>query len=363
MTWKTRFISLGHKMTAYNDRDLLALPLMRHLRLTLLVMVTAVCILFWRLPYLIEQISQQVWHSKDLVAVYSTGDYIREFDHLRVGILEQFDQELRIVDADVFLDDRHDFKDAASLTVRDHLKQEQDRLRQHLANYVRLQSFEEKDLTMAVQELDATQAALEKLLSEILLWIVFFLASIFIISKLALQDLRALFIAGGGADGTGSGVTSSSITEFTKSPLVPMPINRQAAVESNMPPSPTAAARPNLTASSAAVAPTPQAAPATPTLGMNLTEHVTGTVEIEILHQHETYKFFTVNYSDTGLLLSGLELRPQIFQEGEELNGTIKSGEQVIYFKGQVVRVQQERHSFLYGIKFLSMAMAPRPQA
>ncbi|MBP5297109.1 MAG: hypothetical protein J6Y94_07245, partial [Bacteriovoracaceae bacterium] len=59
-------------------------------------------------------------------------------------------------------------------------------------------------------------------------------------------------------------------------------------------------------------------------------------------------------------LLSGLELRPQIFSVNEELNGTVKCGEQIVYFKGQVVRVQQERQSFLYGIRFISAALAPQ---
>ena len=103
------------------------------------------------------------------------------------------------------------------------------------------------------------------------------------------------------------------------------------------------------------------AAEASPSLPMKekLTDKLSGTIEVEIFHHHETYKFFTVNYSDTGLLLSGLELRPRIFSEGEELNGTIKSGELLIYFKGKVVRVQQERQSFLYGVKFISTAVAP----
>ena len=348
MTWKTRFVSLGHKMTSYDDRELLALPLMRHLRLILLILVIGICILILRLPYLIEQISQQVLGAKDLVASYTTGDYIREFDHLRVGILEQFDQELRIVDADIFLDDRHDFKDETSLTVRDHLKQEQNRLRQHLSNYVRLQSFEEKDLTMAMQDLDEVHQDLAKLISEALFWIIFFLAIILLISRIVLQDLRVLFFNNeDGTGGTGT-TTSSSLRELSRSALIPMPMDKAAFTEGK--------SEPLAAGDSDRLNNEPEVAPED---SRKLTEQLSGTLEVEIFHQHETYKFFTVNYSETGLLLSGLELRPQIFATGEELNGTLKSGEKLIYFKGKVVRVQQERQCFLYGIRFLSTAVAP----
>jgi len=340
MSWKTQIISYGRRFSGASSRFWLALPLMRHLRLILLGLMVIVLVLVLRVPYLLGQINQSLGQNKDLVMIYSTGEYIREFDHLRVGLLEQFAQEQKIIDAQILLDDRVRPYDEESPTIRDHLKQEQNRLRQHLDNYVRLQNFEERDLQAALNHLEDARLVLEKALTELLLWLAVFLILIIMAGKVALADIKTLVPLtrrGNATDVTDPDTTFTSLHEISREALAeagaenmldePNPSSDPLHAPSLMPPP----------AGLVALAPG-------------------GTAQVEILHNHETYKFFTVNFSETGVLLSGLELRPQIFLVGEELIGTLKTDTQAIYFKGQVVRVQQERQSYLYGIKFLSSA-------
>ena len=339
MSWKTQIINYGRRFAGLENRWWLGMPLMRHLRIILLAMMIIVLGLMMRIPYLLGQINQAISQNKDLVLPYSSGEYLREFDHLRVGILEQFAQEAQIIDADVLLDDHTNLQDERSITVREHLKREQSRIRQHLDNYVRLQNFEERDLQSAIAFGEQARLTIEKALTELLLWLAGLLILIMVAGKVVLADLKALFPLGrgsGAGDSVDGDATFTSLHEINRAALVAA--GAEKALEES---------------AAASLSGHPLNIP--PPQGL-VALASGGTAQVEILHNHETYRFFTVNFSETGVLLNGLELRPQIFTVGEELIGTLKTDTQAIYFKGQVVRVQQERQSFLYGIKFLSSA-------
>ena len=247
-----------------------------------------VFVLILRVPYLLGQVNQYLLQNRDLVLTYSSGEYIREFDHLRVGLLDQFAQELKLIEADILLDDQANLAvDQAAppleqnVTVREHLKKEQNRLRQHLDNFVRLQNFEERDLQAALGALDHARQDLEKVLTELLLWLAVFLLLIMLAGKVVLMDLKALLpmaSAGGSADTTGADTTFTSLHEMSLAALA-------------------AAGAENILDDAANTGSPLNAPPLMPPPAGLVALAGGGTAQVEILHTHETYKFFTVNFS------------------------------------------------------------------